>query len=176
MVTDRLRLQPVTTADTDVLLAMWTDPAVRKYLWDDVVINRGRAAAVVDASVAGAVERGYGLWLVSLRATGQAVGFVGFRPSELGDSDPELLFGLLPAWWHQGLATEAAQAVLRFGFDTLGFDRVVAATDAANEASVRVLERVGLRLVRRGPLHGLDTLFFERRVADDGASVERDAV
>jgi RimJ/RimL family protein N-acetyltransferase len=161
----RVRLRRAEIDDVDLLHQMWTDPEVRKYLWDDIVIPRDRAAEVVDRSAVSFAERGFGIWVIETLDGREPIGFVGFRPSELepGDDAPELLFGLLPDWWQQGLATEAVQAALDIGFSTLGFTRVVAATDAPNEASVRVLERIGMRLVRRGDLHGLDTLFFELR-------------
>ena len=49
----------------------------------------------------------------------------------------ELLYGIAPEHWNKGLATEAANAIIRHGFDTLGFERIEASTDAPNAASVR---------------------------------------
>lgn len=157
--TARLVLTPVTPADVDALHAMWTDADVRRYLWDDVVIDRATAAAVVEQSARDWRERGYGLWLIADAATGDVAGFVGFRSS--GDTpEPELLYGLLPRYWGRGLATEAAQAALQYAFGTLGLPCVHAATNPPNAASVQVLERLGMTLVRRGELDGLETLFY----------------
>ena len=156
--TPRLRLRPLAGGDLDAAHSLWTDPDVRRYLWDDVVIPREQAVAVLAASEADFAAHGYGLWAVCVPETGELIGFCGFRPAEEGE--PELLYGLAPRWWGQGLATEAAQAVLGYGFDTLGFERVVAATDVPNAASVRVMERLGMRFERRGELNGLDTLFY----------------
>ncbi len=145
-----------------MLHAMWTDPDVRRYLWDDRVIPRTLADEVVAASVADWQARGCGLSIVSLRVTGELVGFCGLRPAGWADA-PELLFGLWPAHWGQGLATEAARAVLEDAFGRVGVGEVVAATDAPNAASMRVLERAGLTRERRGTLNGLDTVFFVAR-------------
>ena len=75
------------------------------------------------------------------------VGFVGFReffdPPEL-----QLLYGLLPACWGGGLATEVTTRVCDFAFRQLGFDEITAATDLPNRASSRVLQRLGMQLVR----------------------------
>lgn len=131
---------------------------MRKYLWDDEIIPRERAAAVLEATITDFAARGYGLWAVSTTTSDAFIGFCGFRPSETGE--PELLYGLAPHWWGKGLATEAAHTVLAYGFQHLGLPRVVAATDVPNLASVRVLERIGMRFERRGRLNGLDTFFY----------------
>ncbi len=154
----RLRLRPLASGDVDLMHRLWTDPDVRKFLWDDVIIPHDQTAAVIAASSGDFVERGYGLWGVWLTNNDELVGFCGFRPSEL--RAPELLYGLAPAQWGHGFATEAARAALGYGFRVLGFTRVVAATDFPNRASVRVLERLGMTLERRGLLNGLDTLFY----------------
>ncbi len=154
----RLRLRPLASSDVDLMHQLWTDPDVRKFLWDDVIIPRDQTAAVIAASNADFAERGYGLWGVRLINNDELVAFCGFRPSELGA--PELLYGLAPAHWGHGFATEAARAALEYGFGLLGLTRVVAATDVPNRASARVLERLGMTLERHGLLNGLDTLFY----------------
>lgn len=160
--TERLTLRPATDADVDTLHRIWTDPGVRRYLWDDKVIEREVAAEVVAASIADWRERGYGLWVVEDRDGNAPIGFVGFRSSE-EDPRPELLFGFLPTHWHRGIATEAAKAALAFAFDTLDCEEVWGATDPPNEASVRVMERAGMTFERRATLNGLDTVFFRLR-------------
>jgi ribosomal-protein-alanine N-acetyltransferase len=100
------------------------------------------------------------------------IGFCGFwhfhEPPEL-----ELLYGIAPDHWHKGLATEAANAMIRYGFDVLRFERIVASTDAANTASVRVMERAGLRFWKREMTNGLDHDLLRRRsqvVRNDSAT------
>lgn len=150
--------------DVDDAHRLWTDPDVRRYLWDDIVIARELAAEVVEASCRHFAEHGYGLWWVYRREEPEWIGFCGFRPSEEGE--PELLYGLLPAAWGQGLAQEASRTVLAYVFEQLGHEKVVAATDFPNTTSIRVLERLGMTFERRGVLNGLDTVFYslERRV------------
>lgn len=157
--TERLRLRPVTIADVDTLHRIWIDPGVRRFLWDDRTIEREVAAKVVEASLADWRERGYGLWVVEERDSREPIGFAGFRSSH-ADARPELLYGLLPTHWHRGLATEAAIAALAFAWATLDCDAVCAATDPPNEASVRVMERIGMTFERRATVDGLDTLFY----------------
>jgi ribosomal-protein-alanine N-acetyltransferase len=158
LATQRTELRPLTTADLDRAHALWTDASVRRYLWDDLVISRETAADVLRASDADFARRGFGLWGVYDRATGGLAGFCGCRSSEA--HAPELMYGLLPAWWGRGLAVDASAAVLDHVLLVLDCPEVVAATDPPNAASIRVMEKLGMTFERRGTLNGLDTLFY----------------
>jgi ribosomal-protein-alanine N-acetyltransferase len=157
--TARLCLRPFVLADVDDLHRLFTQPGVRKYLWDDEVIPRRRALEIVEKSVASFRAHGFGLWAVTPRHTDGIIGFCGFwhfhDPPQL-----ELLYGIAPERWNTGLATEAATAMIGYGFETLGFARIEASTDAANGASVRVMERAGMRFWKREITNGLDTIYY----------------
>jgi ribosomal-protein-alanine N-acetyltransferase len=157
--TARLRLRPLAAADVDDLHRLFTQPGVRRFLWDDEIIPRERTTAVVERSTALFATHGFGLWAISFKDSPAIVGFCGFwhfhEPPQL-----ELLYGLSSDHWHRGLATEAATAMIRYGFDALGFARIEASTDAANTASVRVMERAGLRFWKREMTNGLDTIYY----------------
>jgi ribosomal-protein-alanine N-acetyltransferase len=89
-------------------------------------------------------ERGHYLWMVESLGDGALVGFAAIK--EIPEtSEVEVYYGLAPRFWGQGLATEAAQAVLTYGFEVLGYQRIWARTDEPNEASKRVAERLGMR-------------------------------
>ena len=99
--TARLRLRPLTVADVDDLHRLFTQPGVRRYLRDDEVVPRERAAVLVDASVASFEAHGYGLWAVSLQNDDALIGFCGFWPFH----EPprlELLYGIAPGHWGAG--------------------------------------------------------------------------
>jgi RimJ/RimL family protein N-acetyltransferase len=159
LTTERLDLRPLAAADVDAAHALWTDPGVRRYLWDDIVIPRERAQAVIAESERNFRDHGFGLWGVRERGKPALLGFCGFRKGDLM-VEPELLCGFLPAYWGKGLAAEAARAALEFGFQRLGLTAVGAATDAPNTASIRVIERLGMTFVRRDTVNGLDTVFY----------------
>ena len=163
--TPRLRLRPAGEPDIEPLHRLWTEPEVRRFLWDDEVIPLDRARSVVLDSIEHWSSRRFGLWTLAPSADAPLVGFCGFRPAEWADA-PELLFGLSATHWGRGLALEAARAAATYAFDTLGVTLVVAATDPPNTASVRVLERLGMRFERQGQLQGLETLFFRLGPAD----------
>lgn len=86
----------------------------------------------------------FGQWVVLLASSGERVGFCGLR-EVTGAGDVELLYGLAPAHWGRGLATEAARAVLAHAFEACGLERVIGRTDPPNVASMRLLERSGMQ-------------------------------
>src|SRR5215831_16719736 len=145
--TERLLLRPFAPGDVDALYAYHRLPEVHRYLYSQAR-NRAEVEALV-AELAGAAaltEAGQELHLVAeLEDTGELVGdCVLFWRSEQHQKG-EIGYTLNPAYHGRGLATEAATALLRLGFDGLALHRVTGRLDARNVASARVLERAGLR-------------------------------
>jgi [ribosomal protein S5]-alanine N-acetyltransferase len=142
--TARLLLRPFAPDDADALHLQWNDPDVGRWLWDGAPVSRETVAEVIAASVSGFRDRAFGFFTLRLVERAEdVVGFAGLRP--IGDTtDIELLYGLLPAFWGRGLATEAARAVLDWGFDTLGLDQIAAGADPPNAASFGVMDRLGM--------------------------------
>ena len=96
------------------------------------------------------------------RAGGDLIGYCGIEVWEQGP-DGELGFSLARSAWGRGYATEAARAWLEHGFSVLGFTRVVAVVKPGNAASIRVLEKVGMRQVGPTRLAGSEWLLYEAR-------------
>jgi ribosomal-protein-alanine N-acetyltransferase len=156
--TPRLVLRPFASSDATELHPLFTHPGVRRFLLDDEIVPPAWVEAEIAASSASFAEHGFGLWTARLDHV--LIGFAGFRPFH----DPpelQLLYGLHPDYWHRGLATEAAAAVLTYGFEALRFATITASTDAPNAASVRVMERLGMRFQKRIDRGGLDTIYYE---------------
>lgn len=87
---------------------------------------------------------GFGLYLVFLRRTGDPIGMCGLlKRDTLPDVD--VGFAFLPAHWGKGYAFESASAVLAHGRSTFGLKRIVAITSPDNVASIKVLEKIGLK-------------------------------
>lgn len=158
--TPRLLLRPYTIADITPLHQLWITPAVRLYLWDDIVIPLERAAEVVHDSMEEWEVYGFGQWCIYDKTSQELIGFCGFRHDEPG-MPPELLYGLHPDYWGRGMATEAAAIALMFGFCKKKFSTVWATTHPDNQQSVALLERLGMQFQQRDLLHGLDTLFYQ---------------
>ncbi len=102
---------------------------------------------------------GYGRWACVLKDTGRIIGFCGLK--YLPDLDAvDVGYRFLPEFWGRGLATEACAASLRYGFDTLGLDRIIALVLPENAASIRVLERVGMKRDGELEYEGLTALLY----------------
>jgi len=159
--TARCDLHPVTSADAAELHALWTSAAVRRFLWDDEIIGRERTDDAIATSELLFEKNDFGLWVVRERIDRSLTGFVGIWPFR-EEQDFELLFGIDERLWSHGYASEVGQAVIDYCFTTLKMPLIRASTDAGNEASVRVLEKLGFTQTRRATVNRLDTIFFER--------------
>lgn len=163
--TGRLRLRPFVPEEADELHALWTQPEVRRFLWDDQVIPPDQTMEIMRRSGEFFAREGFGLWSIRTANSPELCGFGGYwyfrEPPEL-----ELLLGLGPAHWHRGLATEAGIALIRYGFEVLGFDEVRGSTDAPNEPSLRLMRRLGMEFEKQAEVGGLDTVFFVARRRD----------
>ena len=157
--TDRLHLRPVAARDAEALGILWNNPEVGRFLWDGAPVAREQTESEIERSRASFAERGFGQWLVSARERESALGFCGLRLSD-EPADAEVLYGIDPLQWRLGLATEAASAVLRYGFETVGLERIVASADAPNAASFRVMEKLGMHLLRRTIEAGAEILHY----------------
>lgn len=155
-------MRPYREDDLGALHRLWTDPQVRRWLWDDQEIDRATADAAMRESMACTAARGFGHWAVTLRQRGAAaplIGFCGVRLME-GGGEIELMYGLDPAHWGRGLISEGAAAWLAYAFAGLGRARVWARTDTPNVRSEAVMRRLGMQFVARAPHHGLDTVRY----------------
>ena len=146
--TARLDLAPIGMSDSAALLHVFRDVDVRRYLLDGKSVSADWVTAEIRDSERRFGNGAGGLWALRRRGDPSIIGFVGFREF-FEPPEPQLLYGLLPEYWGQGLATEAATAACEFAFETLGWTEVRAAIDVPNTASGAVLERLGFRLARR---------------------------
>jgi RimJ/RimL family protein N-acetyltransferase len=169
--TPRLLLRPFGPEDEEALLDFWNDPHVRRYLWDDRLVSRDEVREQLALSERDFRENGYGGFILALAQwPGVLIGFSGLRRLD-GSEEVELLYGLYQNFWGRGLATEAARAVLRFGFEEVGLEEILAGADLDNAASVRVMERLGMSSAgerRVGPQASPATYYRLRREDFDG--------
>jgi RimJ/RimL family protein N-acetyltransferase len=149
LITERLVLRPVTAGDHAALLAHWTQPDVRRFLFDGAALSAAEVAETIEESIGHFAARGFGIWLIELGSgTGQAgtaaglAGTAGLRPLE--ESGLEIFYSLAPGAWGHGYATEAARAVVEYGLGPLGLPEVLAEVDVGNAASVAVVKRLGM--------------------------------
>ncbi len=165
LITARFKLRPAQQPDVNALWALWTDPQVRRYVWDDQVIARETAADTLADCIALGSE-GLGLWLVMLAQTpvgsphpcDPLLGCAGLLPASLAAEHDSRLSGLVeplialrPAHWGRGYAHEALCALLRYAVTTLGLTRLAGVADVPNVASDRMLRRAGFAVLGQAP-------------------------
>lgn len=155
LLTERLELRDFREGDVDSVHAWACDPEVVRFMgWGPNTVEQTRE--FLQRKFAERTARPRRTWDLAVvrRDTGQVIGAVSLR---LDESRQQAALGYCyhQEAWGQGFATEAALEMLRFGFEELGLHRIHASTDTRNGASVRVLEKIGMRRRNRLRRHRL---------------------
>lgn len=154
--TERLILRPQVESDSIELIAMSMDPQVMEFIGYGAMSLRESEELTRETLE---MEGPLGRWIVVEKATGLVLGWTVL--TYLDDSeDIEVGYGFKVIAWGRGFATETTRRLLRYGFDELGLQEIVAVSRPENTASHRVLEKSGLR--RRGlrDAFGLRGLYY----------------
>jgi len=137
-----------------VLRKMEPDDAEHEEPPESVDAVRAALAAYPDFDTVG-----YGRWGCYLKDTGELIGFSGLKHLPEFDAT-DLGYRFLPPYWGQGFATESGVASLRYGFDTIGLERIDGFVLPDNAPSIRVLEKLGFRRDGTVEFDGLVALRF----------------
>jgi [ribosomal protein S5]-alanine N-acetyltransferase len=158
--TDRLILRRLSVEDSEFILELLNDPSWLRFIGDKGVRTLDGARDYILKGPVDMYKRfGFGLYLTELKNDKVSIGLCGLiKRDSLEDVD--IGFAFLPEFRGKGYAYEAASAVMAYGKTVLGLSRMVAITSADNDASAKLLEKLGLQ--------------FERmiRLADDGEEVK----
>ncbi|MBK3868505.1 GNAT family N-acetyltransferase [Pseudomonas stutzeri] len=143
--TTRLRLRNWHDEDLEALTRLCADPEVMRY--QPSLMSRDESAALMVRSRLGFLRHGFGLWVVERKDDGAFIGYCGLAGCSLPLPEPslELLWRVACEHWGQGLAHEAAQAVLRYAFETLELAELVVCTAQINEPARQLIEGLGMR-------------------------------
>ena len=155
--TSRLFLRRLTLDDAEMMLDIWTDPDFVRYVGDRGVQTVEQAReAIAEGALLSYAEYGFGPYHVALR-DGTAIGICGlYSRAEL--DHPDIGYALLEDYRGQGYAYEAADAVLRHCQDTMRLDWIYAIVAPANEPSLALITKLGMRYHRALKLDGDDHL------------------
>ncbi|HVN06335.1 MAG TPA: GNAT family N-acetyltransferase [Bryobacteraceae bacterium] len=139
--------------------AIAADPEVIRYIGDGTPWSGERSREFVQRQIALSAARGFCLWKLMPKEGRRLIGFCGLQP--LPETDEiEIGWWLARAWWGRGLATEAARAALHEGFTRAGLDRIVAIAQPANTASIRIMEKLGMRFERMTESRGVPVAMY----------------
>jgi RimJ/RimL family protein N-acetyltransferase len=143
--TERLSLREFTVDDAQFILTLLNEPSFLRYIGDKQVRNLDDARQyILNGPVASYERNGFGLYLVELKESYTPIGMCGFlRREEL--PDPDIGFAFLPEFWTKGFAFEAAAALLQDARERLRLGRILAITSLDNDASIKLLQRLGFK-------------------------------
>jgi RimJ/RimL family protein N-acetyltransferase len=142
--TDRLILCEWAPEDWPQFHGIASDPEVMRYIAPGSPWPEEKSRAFVERQIELLRERQFCLWKLAPKSGGPLIGFCGLQPLR-ETSEIEIGWWLARERWGQGLATEAARAALRDGFARVGLARIVAIAQPANTASVRIMQKLGMR-------------------------------
>jgi RimJ/RimL family protein N-acetyltransferase len=157
--TPRLQFRRFTPDDLHALASIRSDPDVMKY------IGTGRTESIdeVQAKLAKVTahweQHGFGYWALIEKASSKLAGWCGL--SYLEDTeDIEIGYGLAKAYWAKGLATEAAAAVIKYGFVQLRLERIVAVAYPQNIPSQVIMKKLGMKYVKTARFTGGEWVYY----------------
>ena len=162
----RLGFRCWTEEDLPLARALWGDLEVTKYFGGP--FSNQEIARRLQRELHRRQEYGFQYWPMHWLEDGDFVGCCGLRPYHREEGIPELGFHLRPKYWGRGLAGEAATAVIRFAFRTLGYAGLSAGHHPENLNSKKVLERLGFRYAQDEPFPalGMDIPYYLLRRED----------
>ena len=141
VLTPRLHLRQFRADDFEAHARICADPEVMQYIRAGAT-SREESWWQLARYMGHWQLRGYGLWAVVEKSTSRLVGHLGFLNPE-GGHGIEIGWVLAREAWGQGYALEGTQAALRYGFESLGFSRVLCLIQPENLRSIRLAERLG---------------------------------
>lgn len=152
--TERLHLRTVSPDDAAFYLELVNDPSWIRFIGDRGIRTLDAArAAILDGPVAMYERLGYSLYLMQRRSDGAALGMCGLiKRDVLPDTD--IGYAILPRYWGHGYAYEAAAAVVAHARGPLRLPRLMAITSPGNDASIKLLGKLGMHFIRRTQLDG----------------------
>jgi RimJ/RimL family protein N-acetyltransferase len=145
MIGERLKRQ-----HADEILALMLDPRVGRTLWPTPnPLPKVKVIVQLESNIVHWEERGFGIWLLRDRTTGEMVGRGGLATSPVtGTAEVAVDWAIVPERWNQGLATELAHAAIEVAFDRLALEQLISLTLPHNRASRRVMEKAGFHYDR----------------------------
>lgn len=143
--TNRLLLRHFVIEDLDALFAFYSDPDVVRYI-PDAPRTYAETREELEWFLNGHPRfPELGLWATIYKDTNQFIGRCGLLPWTIDEQqEVEVAFALSKAYWGQGLATEAARSLVKYGFEHLLLSRLICLIDHDNQASINVATKIGM--------------------------------
>lgn len=159
--TERLLLRKVNLDDKEDMFRLHSNSDVQKYTGEPLVTSVEEMEQAIRSKIKDDEKYGYGRWVTFLKSDIQFVGWAGLKYLPEFD-EIDLGYRFLPEYWGMGIATEASQAILKYGFDKLQLKRIIAIAVKENKASIKVMEKIGMKFDKFAPydLGGEDAAWY----------------
>lgn len=145
--TNRLLLRHLVPDDLDNLFTLYSDPEIRRYFPEGTLTYEETKEELEWFLNGHPKHPELGLWATIHKESNQFIGRCGLLPWTIeGRYEVEVAYMIAKEYWRQGLGTEAAGAILQYGFGQLGLSRLICMIDPSNKASRRVAEKIGMTL------------------------------
>ncbi len=143
-----MTLREFNEADYNAVFQFNSSPEIHKYTGDPCLSNPQQAKEIITNTWLPDYKKyGYGRWAAVYKPENKIIGFAGLKYlPELDETD--IGFRFLPEYWGKGIASEVAAALIKYGFETLGLEKIIGIAMPENGGSCKVLEKVGLDLYK----------------------------
>ena len=142
--TDRLILRPFLESDFEGLKSVWGDRETMSFYpeaFPDEQIKK-----IISNQIATYEAHGYGLFVLLAKADGSVIGDCGITIQNIdGIKEYEIGYRIAKTYWGMGYAPEAAEAIKRYGFETLKLEKLCSYMESAHKQSRRVAEKIGMK-------------------------------
>ncbi len=164
LATERLVIRPYREGDATALHEVFGSPEVMKWTPSPPSKDAAETAQRLARTMAFTARQppGLGLWALELKDSAEFLGQVGLFPVEGKGPEVEVAYELAPRVWGHGYATEAARALIDYGFGELRLERIVALILPDNARSRNVASKCGLTLEGPSRFYGLDLVMYAR--------------
>lgn len=161
--TERLLLRPLVIADVDEIHAIYSRDEVMKYVGQ--VRTREEVEKYIAKMLKSWEENQLGMWAIAWKNEAKILGDGGLCFLD-NTSEVEVGYVLDKPYWNLGVATEVAKASLRYGFEVLNLERIVAVANPKNFPSRRVMEKVGMTYEKDAFYYNSDVVYYSISKSD----------
>lgn len=158
--TQRTNINQIKQIDLEALYLICGNAELMKYVGDGRPLSKKQTQKWIDVSILNYKLQGFGMYGVFSKDSDILIGYCGLvRSSDINNY--ELIYALDKQYWGKGLATEIANAVVKYGFEKLKLKTIFASIDPANKVSKIILLKIGfLEKFRKQDEFGLETIYF----------------
>ncbi|BAY34464.1 putative acetyltransferase [Nostoc carneum NIES-2107] len=158
--TKRLILREFQPQDLHQLAPILANPQVMKFSLTGI-LSSVQTQEKINSFITSYKTFGFGKWAVIYKESNQLIGYCGIAIEQIDNvTEREIGYRLDPNFWGKGLATEAASATIQYGFKQFKFPDIIGIVNPANTASVRVIEKIGMRYEKSTIFHGREIYIY----------------